>query len=76
MSYNRHVDPITSEDWKKIEMKVGRIISAERIEGTDKLYKIQVDIGEEAPRQIVSGIVPSYTEEELTGKRVPGASVR
>lgn len=51
-------------------MKAGKIISAERIEGTDKLYKIQVDTGEEAPRQIVSGIVPSYTEEELTGKRI------
>ena len=64
------MDQITFEDWKKIQMKVGKIISAERIEGTDKLYKIVVDVGEEKPRQIVSGIVPSYTEDELKDKLI------
>lgn len=64
------MDTITFEDWKKIEMRTGKIISAERIEGTDKLYKIQVNVGEEKPRQIVSGIVPSYTQEELVGQNI------
>lgn len=47
---------INFDEFKKIEIKVGRILSAEKVPDTDKLLKLSVDMGEETPRQIVSGI--------------------
>jgi len=47
---------ISIEDFKKVEIKVGQILSAEKIPDTDKLLKLSVDLGEESPRQIISGI--------------------
>ena len=63
---------ITIEDCKKIDMRIGKIISAERLDGSDKLLKILVDIGEETPRQILSGIA-EFTPDpsSLVGKQVP-----
>ena len=64
------MDKISFEDWKKLELKIGKIIKVERVENSDKLYKLQVDLGEETPRQIVSGLVPHFSEDELLGKRI------
>ena len=64
------MDKIDFEDFKKVELKVGKILEVARVEGADKLYKLQVDVGEESSRQIVSGIVPYYTEEELMGRQI------
>ena len=61
---------ITIDDFFKTQIKVGKIISAEIIEKSEKLYKIMVDVGEAEPRQIVSGIRAYYTIEELVGKTV------
>lgn len=47
---------ITFDDFKKVELKVGQIISAEPVEGSEKLLKLSVDFGEETPRTVVSGI--------------------
>ncbi len=47
---------ITLEEFKKVEIVVGKILSAEKIPDTDKLLKLSVSLGEEVPRQIVSGI--------------------
>lgn len=47
---------ISYEDFKKAEIKIGKIISAEKISDTDKLLLLKVDFAEELPRQIVSGI--------------------
>ena len=47
---------ISIEDFKKIDIAVGKILSAEKVPETDKLLKLLVDLGEETPRQIVSGI--------------------
>lgn len=44
------------DDWKNIEITIGEILSAELIEGTDKLLKLSVDFAEERPRTVVSGI--------------------
>lgn len=60
---------ISLEDFKKLDLRVGRIISAQRIEGSKKLMKLIVDIGDEE-RQIVAGVAESYTPEELNGKLV------
>ncbi len=47
---------ITYEEFKKLDIRVGTILSAEPVEGADKLLVCKVDVGEEEPRQIVSGI--------------------
>lgn len=62
---------ITYDDFKKVEIKVGEIVSAEKVENTDKLLKLKVNFGEEE-RQIVSGISEYYSDpNELVGKKVP-----
>jgi len=64
------MDAITLEDFKKVEIRVGEIMSVEKVENADKLLKLQVDFGE-FKRQIVSGIAESFTPEELVGKKLP-----
>ncbi len=66
---------ITYEEFKKVEIKVGKILSAEKIPDTDKLLKLSVDfaendqIGSPKPRQIVSGIAPYFPDPQtLIGK--------
>lgn len=61
---------ISYDDFKKVEMKVGKISSAEKIPDTDKLLKLEVDFGDEK-RQIVSGIAEMYQPEDLVGKILP-----
>ncbi len=61
---------ITFEDFKKVEVTVGKILSVEKIPDTDKLLKLMVDFAEEKPRQIVSGIALYYpNEQDLVGKK-------
>lgn len=64
------MDTITFKQFKQIEIRIGKIISVEKIENADKLLKLQVDFGE-FQRQIVSGIAESFTPEELVGKKLP-----
>jgi tRNA-binding protein len=59
---------ISIDDFSKVELKVGLIKSAERIEGT-RLLKLIVDLGGEE-RQIISGIAEYYSPEQLIGKKV------
>ena len=60
---------INIEDFGKVEIKIGKIISAEKLADSDKLLKLSVDFGEESPRQVISGIAKSYPEPEvLVGK--------
>ena len=56
-------------DFEKLGLKTAEILSAEKVEGADKLYKLKVKLGVEE-RQIVSGIADHYTPEELVGKMV------
>ena len=61
---------ISYEDFKKVEMKVGLILFAEKIPDTDKLLKLSVDFAEGSPRQIVSGIATYFPDlEKLIGKK-------
>lgn len=57
------------EDFAKVQLKVGRVLEAEPVEGSDKLLKLQVIIGQEK-RQIVAGIRANYTPEDLIGRQV------
>ncbi len=59
---------VSIDEFKRTELKVGTILSAMRVEGSHKLIKLEVDIGEK--RTIVAGIGRSYTPEELPGKRI------
>ena len=61
---------ITIDDFAKIQLKIGQIVTAERVEGATKLLKLTVDIGEETPRQILAGIAESYLPESLPGKKI------
>ena len=61
---------MTIDEFQKADLRIGKIISAEPVEGSEKLLKLQVEIGEPAPRQILSGIARSYTPEDLVGKNV------
>jgi len=60
---------ITYEDFAKLDIRIGKILEAEKVEGADKLIKLKVDIGEE--RTLVAGIAEFYNPEELIGKKIP-----
>jgi methionyl-tRNA synthetase len=60
---------ITFDDFAKIDLKVGTIVSAEKVEKADKLLKLQVDLGFET-RTIVSGIALHFKPEDIVGKQV------
>ena len=64
------MNQISFNEWKKLEIRVGKILKVERVPKTDKLYKLQVDIGKEKPIQIVTGLVPHYQEEELQDRKI------
>ncbi len=61
---------ITFDDFKKLEIRIGKIISAEKVEKTDKLLRLEVDLGE-TKRQLVAGIALYYKPEELLNKEIP-----
>ncbi len=69
---------ITFDEFKKVEIRIGKVLSVEKVENADKLLKLTVDFGEKDPktdlpagRQIVSGIAEYYTPEDLVGKKLP-----
>lgn len=63
------VDTISFDEFKKLQLKVGKVLTAEKVEGADRLYRLSVDIGSEE-RQIVAGIAKWYSPEELIGRQV------
>lgn len=72
------MEKINFEEFKKIEIRIGKIISAERIENSNKLLKLQVDFGNDEgsegkiiQRQILAGIAKFYEPESLVGKLCP-----
>ncbi|MCF0108713.1 MAG: methionine--tRNA ligase [Erysipelotrichaceae bacterium] len=63
-------DSITIEEFAKVKLRVGKVVSCERHPNAEKLLVSQIDVGEEKPRQIVSGIASSYTPGQMIGKNV------
>jgi methionyl-tRNA synthetase len=61
---------MTIQEFQNVELRIGTILSAERIEGSDKLLKLQVDLGESGPRQVVAGIGKAYDPEGLVGTQI------
>ncbi len=60
---------ITIDDFAKLDLRVARVLEAEKVQGSDKLLKLKVELGGEI-RQVVSGIAQYYTPESLVGKSV------
>ncbi len=63
------MEQISFDEFKKLDLRVGKIISADKIPGADKLYQLDVDVGTER-RTMVAGIAEWYSPEELAGREV------
>ena len=61
---------LSFDKFLRTELRVARVVEAARIEGTDKLLQLQLDVGELGPRQIVAGIAEAYEPERLVGKHI------
>ncbi len=64
------INEITIDDFARIQLKVGKVVECRKVEKADKLLCSKIDLGEGAPRTIVSGIAKYYTPEEMVGKQV------
>ncbi len=64
------IEQIGIVDFAKVQLKVGKVLECKKVEKADKLLCSQIDVGEETPRTIVSGIAKYYTPEEMVGKQV------
>lgn len=63
---------ISYDEFAKLEIKIGTIVSVEIVENADKLLRLMVDVGETEPRQIVSGIRTFFEDPQfLVGKQCP-----
>ncbi len=62
------MEQVTFDEFKRMDFRVGEVLKAERVEGTDKLLKLEVDIGTEK-RTMVAGVADVYSPEELVGKK-------
>lgn len=60
---------LSFDDFKKLDLRVGKILKAEKIEGSEKLLKLEVDLGLEK-RQLVAGIALQYPAEELINREI------
>jgi methionine--tRNA ligase beta chain len=61
---------ITYDDFIKLDIRIGTVTSAEKVQGTDKLIRLEIDLGE-GTRQVVAGMALTYTPEDFIGKQVP-----
>ncbi|MEM4326076.1 MAG: hypothetical protein QXU40_02140 [Candidatus Pacearchaeota archaeon] len=64
------MENIKFSDWQKIDLRVGKILKVEEIDGADKLYKLEVNLGKGLGiRNLVAGIKQHYKRNELIGKK-------
>jgi methionyl-tRNA synthetase len=61
---------IEIDDFAKVDLRVGQVLSAERVPKADKLLLMKIDIGEEQPRQVLAGIAQYYEPEKIVGRKV------
>jgi methionyl-tRNA synthetase len=60
---------ITIEQFKEIDLRVATVVAAEPVPGTDKLLRLEIDLGEER-RQLVAGIAQQYQPDDLVGRQI------
>lgn len=63
------MEKIPFDDFAKVELRVGKVLEASKLEGSEKLIKLIVDLGEEK-RQILAGVQQFYSPEEMLGKNI------
>lgn len=61
---------VSFDDFKKLDIRIGKILAAEKVEGTDKLIKLEVDVGPER-RQLVAAVAKHYEPGDLVGQELP-----
>lgn len=61
---------IAIQDFQKVELKVGKVLSVDDHPNADKLVVMRVDVGEGTPRTLVAGLKGHYSAEELAGKLI------
>jgi methionine--tRNA ligase beta chain len=61
---------ITYDAFMKLDIRIGTITAADKVAGTDKLIRLEIDLGKEQ-RQVVAGMATAYSPEEFIGKQVP-----
>lgn len=69
-SISPKIPEITFDEFKTMDIRVGTVVTAQKIKGSDKLLKLMVDIGETEPRQVVAGIAQTHLPEELVDKQI------
>ena len=62
--------PVDFSDFQKLDLRIGRVLAAERVPKADKLLRLEVDVGEADKRQIVAGLAESFEPEGLVGRQV------
>ncbi len=63
---------ISFDDFQKVQITLGKILSAEKVVGSEKLLKLSVDFAEASPRQVVSGIAKAFPDQTvLVGQTFP-----
>lgn len=62
---------VSLEDFKRAEIKIGTVTAAERVPNSDKLLRLQVDLGEDNLRQILSGIAEFVEPADIVGRQFP-----
>jgi methionine--tRNA ligase beta chain len=60
---------VSFKQFQEMDLRVGKVLSAEAVPGADKLYKLSVDMGERKIT-LVAGLRPYYTQEEIKGKKI------
>lgn len=63
-------DKVSFAEFKKLDLRIGKVLTVEDIEGLDKIYKLTVDVGEEKPRTILAGIKEFLKPQDLEGKNI------
>ena len=61
-------ETISIDQFKQLDIRVGEVLEARRVPGTDKLIEVRVDVGE--VRTIITGLIPHYQPDDLVGKRI------
>jgi methionyl-tRNA synthetase len=64
------INAMKFEEFLQLDIRVGEVKSAEKIEKSQNLMKLEVDIGDPKPRQIVAGVANDYSPQEMIGKKI------
>ena len=63
-------EEVSYKDFKRLDIRVGTVAEVSKVQGSDKLYRLQVDMGDHT-RQILTSLVDYYAAEDLQGLRIP-----